>query len=170
MKKYFLLLLSIMLFASVASAQQHNEKIQYQESSARNLEPEHLMLLTPLIADLEVSAVKVEYTEVEAFENVIITQDVLKMMTEYKKIALSRAARSCKADVLVGTTVDVITNSRGRLEITITGYPAVYRNFRKAEASDLEVVEYARRVERDNQNISIIQTPQSNTKVVEKQK
>lgn len=154
----------------MVSAQQHIEKIDYQESSARNLEPEHLMLLTPLIADLEVSAIKVQHTETQAFENLVITQDVLKMMSELKKVALSRAARSCKADVLVGTTIDVVTNSRGRLEITVTGYPAVYKNFRKAESADLEVVEYARRVERENKNAEIVHNPQSKTKVVEKQK
>ena len=158
------------MFATGALAQQHNEKIEYQESSARNLEPEHLMLLTPLIADLEVSAIKVQHTEKQAFENIVITQDVLKMMPELKKVALSRAARSCKADVLVGTTIDVVTNSSGRLEITVTGYPAMYRNFRKADTTDLKIVEYARRVERENKNATIVHTPQSNTKVIEKQK
>ena len=133
-----------MLLAATASAQQRVERIEYQESSARNLEPEHLMLLTPLVADLEVTPRKVEHTETKAFENIVITQDVLKMIPELKKVALSRAARASKADVLVGTTIDVITNDNGRLEITVTGYPAFYRNFRKAEASDLEIVEYAR--------------------------
>lgn len=170
MKKFFLLTVAVLMFAVSASAQQHIEKIEYQESSARNLEPEHLMLLTPLIADLEVSAIKVQHTETKAFENIVITQDVLKMMSELKKVALSRAARECKADVLVGTTIDVITNSNGRLEITVTGYPAMYRNFRKAEAADLEVVEFARRVERENKNAVLVQQPQSNTRVVEKQK
>ncbi len=169
MKRFLLPLLAVMFFAATASAQQRVERIEYQESSARNLEPEHLMLLTPLVADLEVSAIKVQHTETKAFENIVITQDVLKMIPELKKVALSRAARASKADVLVGTTIDVITNDNGRLEITVTGYPAFYRNFRKAEASDLEIVEYARKVERDNKNFRVVGDPNSKTTIKEKQ-
>lgn len=156
-----------MLFTIDVKAQQRIEKIDYQESSARNLEPEHMMLLTPLIADLEVSAVKIRHTETEAFENIVITQDLLKIMPELKKVALSRAARASEADVLVGTTIDVITNDRGRIEITVTGYPAFYRNFRKAESSDLEVIRYARLVENDNENTTVIEDPKSKTTIKE---
>ena len=167
MKRFLLPLLAILLFAVNANAQQRIEKIEYQESSARNLEPEHLMLLTPLIADLEVSAVKIRHTETEAFENVVITQDLLKLMPELKKVALSRAARASNADVLVGTTIDVITNDNGRIEITVTGYPAFYRNFRKAETSDLEVIRFARLVEHDNENTTVIEDPKSKTTIKE---
>lgn len=163
MKRFILPLLAAMFIATTATAQQRSDQIDYQESSARNLEPEHLMLLTPLVADLEVSAIKVQHTEVKAFENIVITQDIIKMMPELKKVALSKAARASNADVLVGTTIDVVTNSNGRLEITVIGYPAFYRNFRKAESSDIEIVDYARKVERDNKNSRIVDTPDGNT-------
>ena len=160
--KRLLFLLMFVFLASGLSAQQR-EKIEYQESSARNLEPEHLMLLTPLIADLEVSQNKVTHVEVDAFASIPVTTDVIKSMPEFKKIALSRAARACNADVMVGTTIDVVTNSKGFIEITVTGYPAFYRNFRIADTTDLKVVEYARSIEEDNENAQVVEKPQTNT-------
>ena len=128
-----------------------------------------MMLLTPLIADLEVSVNKITHVEIDAFASIPVTTDVIKNMSEFKKIALSRAARACKADVLVGTTIDVITNSKGFIEITVTGYPAYYRNFRIADTTDLKIVEYARSIEWDNENAQVVGNPQSNTTIKNKE-
>lgn len=170
MKRWILPLLAIMFFATDAMAQQRVEKIEYQESSARNLEPEHLMLLTPLIADLEVSPTKVQHTETDAFETIVITREAIKMMPELKKIALSRAARAYKADVMVGTTIDVETNANGRLEIIVTGYPAVYKNFRNAEKEDLDIIKYGNSIPLSNNNERVILSPESNVELVEEKK
>ena len=67
--------------------------LEYMESSARVLEADHNMLLTPVIADIEVSSKKISYTEKEMFANLEVTQALLKNISELKKIALSRAAR-----------------------------------------------------------------------------
>lgn len=170
MTRWILPLLAIMFFATDAMAQQRVEKIEYQESSARNLEPEHLMLLTPLIADLEVSPTKVRHTETESFKTIIISREVIKMMPELKKIALSRAARAHQADVMVGTTIDVETNESGRLEITVTGYPAVYKNFRNAEKEDLDIIKYGNSIPLSNNNERVILSPDSNFEIVEEEK
>lgn len=164
MKRFFSLA-ALLLLTTGAFAQSRTDKVEYQESSARNLEPEHLMLLTPLVADLQVASTKVQHVEREAFAKIPVTLDNLKSVSEFKKIALSRAARKHNADVLVGTTIDVATNADGFLEITVTGYPAVYRNFRIAQKSDLDVIEYGRKVERENKNSALIGLPQSHSEV-----
>ncbi len=115
---------------------------EYMESTARLLEPKQKMLLTTLIADLKVSAQKVYYTETEAFSKFKVTPALLKNIAELKKIAVSRAASAHKADVLVGTTIDVVTKN-GHLEITVSGYPAFYTKFRNVSEKDIALLKSA---------------------------
>lgn len=130
-----------MTLASCSTSQFYvTELIDYMESSARILEPEHKMLATPLIADLQVSDKKINYTEKEMFANLEVTNLLLNNMPELKKIALSRAAQAHNADILVGTTIDVVTKD-DRLEITVTGYPARYVKFRNVSEQDIKVME-----------------------------
>lgn len=121
---------------------------EYQESSARNLEPEQTMLVSPVIADLEVSETKVYHVEREAFEEIEIDESVLNNIADFKKIALSRAAKAYDADVMVGTIMDIVTED-GRLVITVSGYPAKYKNFRVATIKDAELVREARIFQND---------------------
>ncbi len=133
--------------------------LEYMESSARVLEADHNMLLTPLIADLEVSDKKISYTEKEMFANLDITQGLLNNISELKKIALSRAARANNADVLVGSTIDIVTNN-GRLEITVSGYPAHYVKFRKADNKDVELLKNVYNIKTVN-GADIVNSPSS---------
>ena len=141
--KIFFLTLSVaaIMFTGCATTTVY-QTTDYMESSARVLEPEQSMLLTPLIADLHVSNTKVYYTETEAFANMEVTPTLIQSIAELKKIALSRAARAYKADVLVGSTIDVVTKNK-RLEITISGYPAYYIKFRNVTKHDIELLKDA---------------------------
>lgn len=133
--------------------------LEYMESSARVLEADHNMLLTPVIADIEVSSKKISYTEKEMFANLEVTQALLKNISELKKIALSRAARANNADVLVGSTIDIVTKN-GRLEITVSGYPAHYVKFRKADAQDVELLKNVYNIKTVN-GADIVNSPSS---------
>lgn len=138
MKRFFLTLAVATAMFTGCATTQVVQTTDYMESSARVLEAEQAMLLTPIIADLKVSETKVYYTETEAFTNFEVTPALLQNITELKKIALSRAARAHKADVLVGSTIDVITKNK-RLEITVSGYPAYYVKFRNVSDKDVEM-------------------------------
>ena len=130
----------------------------YQESSVRILEPEQSMLLSPVMADLEVSDQKITHTEKNAFADIKVTPDVIRNISEFKKIALSRAAKAHNADVLVGTIIDVVTKNQ-RLEITVSGYPAYYRNFRNATVADTELIKAALSVKNKNLEKEVIAAP-----------
>lgn len=119
--------------------QTQSKSLEYMESSARVLEAEHHMLAIPVIAELDVSDKKINYTEKDMFANLDVTHALLNNIVELKKIALSRAARAYDADVLLGATIDVVTKN-GRLEITVSGYPAHYVKFRKAKNEDVELI------------------------------
>lgn len=150
MKKHFFAVAAVALaltscgtfeeLTPIVPQQTQTHKIEYMESSARVLEADHNLLSTPMIADLDVSAEKVTYTETEMFANLEVTRGLLSNIAELKKIALSRAARQYKADILVGSTIDVVTNKDGRLEITVSGYPARYVKFRKASSQDIDLL------------------------------
>ena len=87
----------------------------------------------------------------------------MQYIPDFKKVALSRAARKYEADVIVGATVDVVTNSLGRIEITISGYPARYTNFRNATAQDVSLVGAAKVVCDDN--VGILNSAESRTDI-----
>lgn len=135
-----------------------NVERAYYESSVRILEPEQSMLLSPVMADLEVANNKVVHTEKAAFADIKITDAVIANMAEFKKIALSRAAKAHNADVLVGTIIDVTTVNK-RLEITISGYPAYYRNFRTATKADAELVQSVLSVKNRDLESDIVSSP-----------
>lgn len=143
MKRLFLLLAVAAVGFTACTTTQVMQTTEYMESSARVLEPEQKMLLTPLIADLQVSDKKIYYTETEAFANFEVTPVLLQNIGELKKIALSRAARAYNADVLVGSTIDVVTKN-SRLEITVSGYPAFYVAFRNAKEEDIKLLDKVR--------------------------
>lgn len=170
MKKFCLSV--VILALTLASCSTKNEfivteLIDYMESSARILEPEHNMLATPLIADLEVSNKKISYTEKEMFANLEVTNRLLTDMAELKKIALSRAAQAHNADILVGTTIDVVTKN-DRLEITVSGYPARYVKFRNVNEQDIKVLEKLQMVRNAKVNAvdEIIASPQKTLDVI----
>lgn len=136
MKKIFLLLLAVLATTNIFA---QKDKLSYQESSARSLEPSHAVMITPLVADMQLLGDRISYTEKEAFAGYVITPNIVSDISTLKNIALSRAARHHNADAIVAATVDVITNVDGKIEITISGYPVKYVNFRNATAVDVEL-------------------------------
>ena len=159
--------LSLVVFA------QRDTRVVYQESSTRTLEPDHYMMTAPLIADVVVSPNKITYTEKEAYKIFPVTagnaEQIKAMMPDLKKIALSKAAKVHDADLLVGTIIDVITNDEGLLEITVSGYPAKYTNFRNATRADIENVQEARLATYGQDNTEVLRKSKSvDVKVKEK--
>lgn len=150
------------MFTSCATTQ-IIQTTDYMESDARVLEADQNMLLTPLIADLKVTETKIYYTETEAFANFEVTPTLLQNITEFKKIALSRAARAHKADVLVGATIDIITKNK-RLEITVSGYPAYYVKFRNANEKDVELLKEMRKIKTED-GANVVKTKQRAAKL-----
>lgn len=164
MKKIlFAVIATALTLTSCSTLTTITQSIDYMESSARVLEPDHNMLLTPLIGDLEVSNEKVKYTEKEMFANLEVTYELLNNIAELKKIALSRAAQAHNADVLVGSTIDIVTKNK-RLEITVSGYPAHYVKFRNAKKEDIELLKNVYGINSVD-GVDIINSPASSLKV-----
>lgn len=172
LKKLLLVIASAIASVTIASAQKIDRietSVDYMESSARYLEPSQNIMTTPMIADLQVIGGSISYTETEAFKNYEVTEALISLIPGFKSIALSRAARAHKADVIIGAMVDVITNEKGRLEITITGYPARYTNFRNATNDDIELVKFGQTVIVSGES-SVLETPDQQIRVEEQTK
>lgn len=138
--------------ASPAPAQQEyvveESFFTYAESTGRNLEPSTSAINLPLVAEVQVIPKKIEYTEVEAFKNVTVTEAIRMYgerfksegIAEYKRIALANAANANNADIVVGATFIVKTTNDNHFSITVVGYPAVYKNFHTATKADAELL------------------------------
>ena len=156
MKKFLLFVASIVFVASCAPVQyvEVTEKVavqettlDYTESTARMLNAESNFLVMPLIANLEVSKKKITHVEKEAFANIKVNNSSIANIEKHKRTALGRAAKAYGADILVNADIEVMTVD-GRFVITITGYPAYYRDFRNATTKDLEIINDANKVQR----------------------
>lgn len=118
------------------------QKYGFTESMARMLEPELIMLLTPLAADLNVSSERITYVEREAFSHLKVNDQTLNNLDEYKKLALTNATNAHNADVMVGATINVTTENN-KLVIQVSGYPATFANFRNTTLKDTELFKSA---------------------------
>ncbi len=120
----------------------------YTESTGRNLEPTTTAINLPLVAEVQVIAKKIEYTETEAFKNITVTDAVRAYgkdfktigIAEYKRIALAKAANANNADLIVGATFIVETTKDNHFSITVIGYPAIYKNFHTATKTDADLL------------------------------
>lgn len=65
---------------------------------------------------------------------------MIDAIPNFKRIVLCKAARQYNADLIIGATIDVVTNKGGCLEITVVGYPAKYTKFRNATKENVELV------------------------------
>ena len=135
MKRNLILLVGTFLMTACAV-----QKTTYRESSARVIEPGLSVIVTPLIADLQViSQEKITpYVEVFPYE---VTLFNLKYVDNFKRTALLNAAKKYNADVIVGAIIDVETTPKGEFQISVTGYPARWVNFRNATAADTWMVD-----------------------------
>lgn len=170
LRKLFVVTACVFCVMTISHAQKvETVQVDYMESSARYLEPTQSIMTTPLIADLAVTGGQISYTETEAFKDYEVTEELIELVPSFKAIALCHAARAHKADMIIGAMVDVITNDRGRLEITITGYPARYVNFRNATNEDMDLVRKGMTVVFDSQG-DVLAKPEENIKVEETKK
>lgn len=151
MKKLLLFATAIAVISSCAPMVEYQQTQQvaiqettldYNEGNARLLDANNNFLVLPIVANLEVSQKKIVHVERDAFTNVKVNNSTIARIDQYKRVALGRAAMANDADVIVNAQVDVVTED-GHFVITVTGYPAQYKNFRNATTKDIGIVKEA---------------------------
>ncbi len=84
----------------------------------------------PVIVELDVKQAKVTATTSGKLGSNIET---------LKAAAVSQAVKTAGADVLVEPTYNIISQ-RGTSTVTVTGFPATYKNFRDIQAEDVPLI------------------------------
>lgn len=142
------------------------KKGEYRQSQARIIEPKMNVYVKPLIVDLKVLEGQ---KRVEAGPFTFPDKDVTTMsladLENTKTNALYLAARKYDADIIVAATFDVRTPENGKgLEITVSGFPAVYSNWRTIEEKDYQWVRDSYGYEKNNAVIEKVQALGSSSK------
>jgi len=84
----------------------------------------------PVVVDLDVDEKKVKGTA---------TSFSGEALADVKQRAIVNAMKNANADVLVEPTFETEIKS-GTINVTVTGFPAVYKNFRSIEEGDIELI------------------------------
>ena len=92
---------------------------------------------TPTMADLEVHPKRVNVTLVDQQWN----QFVGVVIEKLKQSALLKLQRQSKADVLVEVQYYVDIEEENKVKVTVSAYPATYRNFRSITHKDLHEIQ-----------------------------
>lgn len=121
--KKFLLLILIAVFASCSTTKSGTSK------SLDIVGPG--VIHKPVIADLDVKQQKVSSTA---------TFSQVKSMANVRNEVIRKALKENNADVLVEPSFESVTKN-GKTELTVTGWPASYKNFRQIEEKDLKLLE-----------------------------
>jgi len=116
----------------------------YDESTVRYLSPGMSGFITPVTADLQVSADKITY--VETFPNTLTIRDINNIdnsgtVAYLKNHTVAQAVKKYNADVIVAPIFDIKTSEDfSTITVTVIGYTAKYVNFRKATPEDINLV------------------------------
>ena len=123
----------------------------YQESTARFVEPSRAGFITPVVADMDVQNDKVvneveisvvlKKREINAIMRAEMQGVESPLVLSWKKYALAQTIKKYKADDIVSPQFEIAPSQSKRdvLVVTVTGHPAVYRNFRKATQADVDL-------------------------------
>ena len=109
----------------------------YSYSEYKTAMPSPAVYAVPTMADLVVSSEKITYGE-RINQNITTLTDaeVEALASREKETIIANALKANNADVLVAPNVSIETDANKNLVIIVTGYPAVYKNFRSATAAD----------------------------------
>ena len=152
MKK--ILLVSLVALATTTGFAQKVKKPEnvstYTESAARNIEPRSGVIVTPVIADMQIiSQERIEYSETLPY---YVTPEIVSFVPSFKKTVFFHATKKYNCDALAASLIDVTTTPEGFLQITVTGYPAKYVNFRNATANDTWMVQLHQLINNNHNN------------------
>lgn len=116
---------------------------EYTAVEYRTIEPTQSVYTAPLIADLQVSEKRITYAErINVKVNTKTEAEIQAIAEKEKQVVISNAVKSNDADVLVAPIVEIQTDANMYLVISVTGYPASYKNYRNATPADSWIIEH----------------------------
>ena len=123
----------------------------YRESTAHYIEPVRAGFVAPVVADIRVEQNTVAYTK--KFENTLRQSQLRHILLDleanrepgvvqmWKKGAVAEALKAHHIDDLVNPTFEIQPSEDLRyIEVTVTGHPATYVNYRQATQEDVNLI------------------------------
>jgi hypothetical protein len=133
MKKSILFLGVVALVCSCSTP----KATSYSYSEYQTITPAPSVHAIPVMAELEVSSERITYAErINKNIKTLTDAEVEALASREKETVIANAVKANNADVLVAPVVNITTDANNNLVIVVTGYPAVYKNFRTATAAD----------------------------------
>lgn len=110
----------------------------YKSTESRDFEPRQGVVVTPLVAEMKVLSERSVKDSVvfDILVETIPVHQIASWVNECKKDAMSMMMKKYKADAIVAPLTEVSTTEEGLMKIVISGYPAIYQNFRNATSAD----------------------------------
>ena len=132
MKK--IVIFSCLLVAAVFSS---CSKKTYSYAETRIAEPTQNVNVVPVVAELEVSQERITYAERLSVKANSLSNSEFKALVEKEKAQIiSNATSAHSADLLVAPVVSVQTDVKNNIIVSVSGYPAKYKNYRNATQED----------------------------------
>lgn len=146
----------LVLFSLSNNLCSQNTKISYHSTESRDFEPRQGVIITPLLADLQIitSTSVCDSIDFSILISSIAPQQIETWISEFKKQAMSSMLKKYKADAIIGALTEVQTSPDGYMRIIIMGYPAKYTNFRPATADDVWMVTLYDIIDKNSTEIS----------------
>lgn len=134
-------ILFMMLFAmiGVAAAQAQKTTVRIQDTQARLLDVNSNAYVKPLTVELQVDKTKGRIRDEWPLTKEQAENEMQGDITNIRSYAVYMSSQKHNADVIVAATFNLRTNDAGNgYIITVVGYPAVFVNWKTADASDYE--------------------------------
>ena len=124
----------------------------YNESTARFVQPSRAGFITPVTADMDVRNDRIENQveipvvlkkkEITAIMAAEYRGQESPLVLSWKKYALSQTLKKYKADDIISPNFDIAPHpaKANTLLVTVSGHPAVYKNYRPATKEDVELI------------------------------
>ncbi len=134
---FVLAVLSILFLAGCAST----KSTRYFDIKTLDVSGGRIVAM-PLVADLDVSSTRV--TAEDSITVNIQDSKIESVIQQVKEIAVKKILDAESADVLVEPKYEtVVTNPeyyQRTIKVIVTGFPATYKNIRKASKDDIEII------------------------------
>ena len=124
----------LLAVAAVSCLASCTTTLHYDELYSREIEPAQGVLVTPVLADLEILSQKRIEPYKEVWNGNLMARSGLEL-EHIKAMTLSKAAEHYDADVLIAPTFSVEFRNNS-YTVTVTGFPARYTNLRQATEAD----------------------------------
>lgn len=137
MKKQILIVL--LALGCMSSVYAQKDRVKVQDTQARLLDVTSNAYVKPLTVELKVDRTKGRIRDEWSLTKEQAEGEMKGDIVNIRSYAVYMSSQKHNADVIVAATFNFRTNDEGTgYQITVVGYPAIFENWKTADATDYE--------------------------------